>query len=100
MGIDEIKPRQLAPSVGTGDADCAIVTVPSAAIYDSSAPAEQFCFGFLIASMARSHLVDSSVSSCSASTSTKSAKMHPVSTAIPTRQTCTIMKKKKKNDLD
>src|SRR3954462_9629080 len=27
MGIDEIKPRQLAPSVGIGAADCAIVTV-------------------------------------------------------------------------
>src|SRR3954465_14611228 len=36
MGIDEIKPRQLAPSVGTGGADCAIVTVPTKAIYNSA----------------------------------------------------------------
>src|SRR4051812_28578849 len=37
MGIDEIEPHQLAPSVGIGGTDCAIVTVPSEEIYNSSA---------------------------------------------------------------
>ena len=45
MGIDEIKPRQLAPSVGTGDADCAIVTVPTQAIYNSTATESHLLFG-------------------------------------------------------
>jgi hypothetical protein len=45
MGIDEIKPRQLAPSVGTGDADCAIVTVPTRAIYNSAATESHLLFG-------------------------------------------------------
>ena len=45
MGIDEIKPRQLAPSVGTGGADCAIVTVPTKAIYNSVAMESHLLFG-------------------------------------------------------
>ena len=45
MGIDEIKPRQLAPSVGTRDADCAIVTVPTRSIYNSAATESQLLFG-------------------------------------------------------
>src|SRR4051812_40116235 len=45
MGIDETKPRQLAPSVGSGDADCAIVTVPSEAIYKSSVMESHLLFG-------------------------------------------------------
>ena len=45
MGIDESKPRQLAPSVGTGDADCAIVTVPTKAIYNSSEMESHLLFG-------------------------------------------------------
>src|SRR4051812_34031578 len=45
MSIDEIEPRQLAPSVGTGDADCAIVTVPYGAIYNSSAMENHILFG-------------------------------------------------------
>src|SRR4051812_1716554 len=45
MGIDEIKPCQLAPSVGTGDADCAIVTVPTRAIYNSAAMESHLLFG-------------------------------------------------------
>src|SRR3954466_6086460 len=44
MGIDEIKPRQLAPSMGTGDADCAIVTVPTRAIYNSAATKSHLLF--------------------------------------------------------
>src|SRR3954463_7351638 len=45
MGIDEIKPRQLAPSVGSGDADCAIVTVPTRSIYNSAATESHLLFG-------------------------------------------------------
>ena len=45
MGIDEIKPRQLAPSVGIGAADCAVVTVPTRAIYNSSAKENHLLFG-------------------------------------------------------
>src|SRR4051812_49228067 len=45
MGIDEIEPRQLALSVGNGDADCAVVTVPSRAIYNSSATESHLLFG-------------------------------------------------------
>src|SRR4051812_4361553 len=45
MGIDEIKPRQLAPSVGIGGADCAIVTVSTKAIYNSSATESHLLFG-------------------------------------------------------
>src|SRR3954467_9675939 len=45
MGIDEIKPRQLAPSMGTGDADCAIVTVPTRSIYNSAATESHLLFG-------------------------------------------------------
>src|SRR3954462_8349090 len=45
MGIDEIKPRQLAPSVGTGDADCAIVTVLTRTIYNSAATGSHLLFG-------------------------------------------------------
>src|SRR3954471_382966 len=45
MGIDEIKPRQLASSVGTGDADCAIVAVPTRAIYNSVATESHLLFG-------------------------------------------------------
>src|SRR4051812_35255493 len=45
MGIDEIEPRQLVPSVGIGDADYAIVTVPSKAIYNSSATESHLLFG-------------------------------------------------------
>src|SRR4051812_16082186 len=45
MGIDEIKPCQLAPTVGTGDADCAIVTVPTRAIYNSAATESHLLFG-------------------------------------------------------
>src|SRR4051812_17660993 len=45
MGIDEIKPRQLALSVGIGGADCAIVTVPTKAIYNSSATESHLLFG-------------------------------------------------------
>jgi hypothetical protein len=44
MGIDEIKPRQLAPSVGIGATDCAIVTVPIYLIYYSSVPMERIYF--------------------------------------------------------
>src|SRR3954471_5216098 len=45
MGIDEIKPRQLAPFVGTGDADCAIVTVQTRAIYNYAATESHLLFG-------------------------------------------------------
>jgi hypothetical protein len=45
MGIDELKPRQLAPSVGSGGAGCAIVTVPTKAIYNSSATESHLLFG-------------------------------------------------------
>src|SRR3954462_5782637 len=45
MGIDEIKPRQLAPSVGIGGADCVIVTVPTKAIYNSAAMESHLLFG-------------------------------------------------------
>src|SRR3954463_8286421 len=45
MGIDEIKPRQLATSVGSGDADCAIVTVPTRSIYNSAATESHLLFG-------------------------------------------------------
>src|SRR3954463_15046359 len=45
MGIDEIDPRQLAPSVGNGGADCAIMTVPTKAIYNSSATESHLLFG-------------------------------------------------------
>src|SRR3954467_14270203 len=45
MGIDEIDPRQLVPSVGIGDADCAIVTVPTRAIYNSAATESHLLFG-------------------------------------------------------
>src|SRR3954469_24833359 len=45
MGIDEIKPRQLAPSVGIGGADCAIVTVPTRSIYNSAATESHLLFG-------------------------------------------------------
>ena len=45
MGIDKIKPRQFAPSVGTGGADCAIVMVPTKAIYNSSATESHLLFG-------------------------------------------------------
>src|SRR3954470_3423732 len=45
MGIDEIKPRQLAPSVGIGAADCAIVTVPTRSIYNSAATENHLLFG-------------------------------------------------------
>src|SRR4051812_14131007 len=45
MGINESKPRQLAPSVGTGGADCAIVTVPTKAIYNSSVTESHLLFG-------------------------------------------------------
>src|SRR4051812_25976862 len=45
MGIDEIKPRQLAPSVGTGDADCVIVMVPTRAIYNSAVTESHLHFG-------------------------------------------------------
>src|SRR3954464_5575483 len=45
MGIDEIKPRQLAPSVGIGAADCAVVTVPTRSIYNSAATERYLLFG-------------------------------------------------------
>ena len=45
MGIDEIEPHQLAPSVGTRDADCVIEMVPSGAIYYSSTTENHFLFG-------------------------------------------------------
>ena len=45
MGIDEIKPRQLAPSVGNGAADCAIMTVPTRSIYNSAATENHLLFG-------------------------------------------------------
>src|SRR3954467_9623728 len=45
MGIDEIKPCQLAPSVGIGGSDCAIVTVPTKAIYNSSVTESHLLFG-------------------------------------------------------
>ena len=45
MGIDEIKPRQLAPSVGTRDADCAVVMVPTRSIYNSAATESHLLFG-------------------------------------------------------
>ena len=45
MGIDEIKPRQLAPSVGSEDADRAVVTVPSGAICDSLTTESHLLFG-------------------------------------------------------
>ena len=45
MGIDEIKPRQLAPSVGIEAADCAIVTVPTRSIYNSAATENHLLFG-------------------------------------------------------
>src|SRR4051812_5479734 len=45
MGIDEIKPRQLAPSVGIGAADCAVVTVPTRSIYNSAATESHLLFG-------------------------------------------------------
>src|SRR3954468_23984210 len=45
MGIDEIKPRQLAPSVGIGDADCAVVTVPTRMIYNSATTESHLLFG-------------------------------------------------------
>src|SRR3954470_5810844 len=45
MGIDEIKPRQLAPSVGIGAADCAVVTVPTRSIYNSAATENHLLFG-------------------------------------------------------
>src|SRR4051812_37919990 len=44
MGIDEIEPRQLAPSVGNRDTDRAVVTVPSGAIYNSSATESHLLF--------------------------------------------------------
>ena len=44
MGIDEIKPRQLAPSVGIGGTDCAIVTVPTKTIYNSLATKSHLLF--------------------------------------------------------
>ena len=36
MGIDELNPRQLAPSVGSGSADVATSLVPSTALYNSA----------------------------------------------------------------
>src|SRR3954463_3858313 len=45
MGIDEIKPRQLAPFVGIGAADCAVVTVPTRSIYNSAATENNLLFG-------------------------------------------------------
>ena len=45
MGIDEIKPRQLAPSVGIGAADCAVMTVPTRSIYNSAATENHLLFG-------------------------------------------------------
>src|SRR3954464_10159858 len=45
MSIDEIKPRQLAPSVGIGAADCAVVTVPTRSIYNSAATENHLLFG-------------------------------------------------------
>src|SRR4051812_20335351 len=45
MGINESKPHQLASSVGIGGADCAIVTVPTKAIYNSSATESHLLFG-------------------------------------------------------
>src|SRR3954467_10945799 len=45
MGIDEIDPRQLAPSVGIGGVDCATVTVPTKAIYNSSVTESHLLFG-------------------------------------------------------
>ena len=36
MGIDELNPRQLAPSVGSGSADAAASSAPSNAIYNSA----------------------------------------------------------------
>src|SRR4051812_4222965 len=45
MGIGESKPRQLAPSVGIGAADCAIVTVPTRSIYNSAAMESHLLFG-------------------------------------------------------
>src|SRR3954464_3985049 len=45
MGIDEVKPRQLAPSVGIGAADCAVVTVPTRSIYNSTTTENHLLFG-------------------------------------------------------
>ena len=45
MGIDEIKPRQLAPSVGVGAADCAVVTLSTRSIYNSAATENHLLFG-------------------------------------------------------
>jgi len=36
MGIDELNPRQLAPSVGIGSVDVAAFSVPSTAMYNSA----------------------------------------------------------------
>ena len=44
MSIDEINPRQLAPSVGNGDANFAVVMVPSGEIYNSSATESHLLF--------------------------------------------------------
>src|SRR4051812_43534999 len=45
MGINDSNPRQLASSFGSGDADRAVVTIPSGAIYDSSATESHLLFG-------------------------------------------------------
>ena len=45
MGIDELNPRQLAPSVGTGSADVAASSAPSNAIYNSTIAEIRQLFG-------------------------------------------------------
>ena len=45
MGIDELNPRQLAPSVGAASSNVAIVMAPSHAIFESSASENHLLFG-------------------------------------------------------
>ena len=45
MGIDELNPRQLAPSVGIGSADVAASLAPSTAIYNSATAEIRQLFG-------------------------------------------------------
>src|SRR5215216_2813697 len=45
MGIDELNPRQLAPSVGIGSADVAASSAPSTVIYNSAIAEVRHLFG-------------------------------------------------------
>ena len=45
MGIDELNPRQLAPSVGIGSADVVASLAPSTAIYNSAIAGIRQLFG-------------------------------------------------------